>query len=1457
MSPIHLNATARVADEVNYFLLASCDAPDVKRSAVDGKYYFSLTINSISDEYDDFQIYLNGVPQAQFHVEADELPKVRSIGPFDHSSLGGTYYEYILQSLNTGVSDTLYVKELACGVATSNGLNKAGYYCRGSIVGVIAQTAPESVFGPSLPEKTYVYVLISSEDGLVKDKNFSGRFTGVSDLTNYEIHAFATSFERSAEFISDIKIGQVLDQNDTDVCFGLCGIFPVETDCSSFDMSLKKELAGDFIVHMGDTTQFNIIVKNEGRVTAYNTVVQESPPEGLVFVAHKSPFWNTDLTSKPIPVLLPGESIILPIYFYVSTSSRGSTLENLAEIIFSASTPGSDVPAFDKDSEPNNQDREEDDQDAKEILLLENFCTASFEFTMEHKPICEGEPIIMAAKVIKATGKISYLWRFNNQFISTDSVLYIENHNSANFGRYSLTVIDEMGCNGTEFFDVEPVLDDESIACYNDIDIGVNNNCSIYLRPDMLTRRHISGIDNYLLEIRTLAGQLIDIKDLSSLGPIDQIEVRLVNPCNGKTHCWTHVHLRYDYAPKFNLYEQTFVTHCDYDIRKPASELIEQFNYENFNEIIDAQAFKDSLDQAVCVSEYEVTVYDTYLTDPEICIDNQVVRIYQVSLSGKIINIDTAIIRIESLSPINLYFPPDKDNISCHSGLNPVEISSFPYYIQGADTLLITGDINETKGLVFCTVGITYSDQFYATNCINGTSKVIRTWSSLDWCSNQTRFGIQYLYTRDQDPPIIHLTSDTIRISADELNCLGAIDLVDRLEIEDFCDPLPILSIENYPANDLLISQLNLGLHEVILKGIDRCGNVEWDTLFIEVIDSNAPIPILDDQLIVTLQSNINTQPVSVPAVAFDRGSHDNGCGTVSLQIVRKYWLDLLLMGPISVTQPADYCAINWSDYDSDNDGYVSREELFSAYIQVCCADIAQDIPVVIRVTDQYGNFTETEVILSVTSKEEVLACDDGDPCTINDQMIGTCPCQGIPDLADKDFDQVADCQQDSLYVCAAGISIKVAKNQFEGYILDGASPGRCILSEAAAMIAGEVFTADGVMVEKVSINSLNRGSRITNVEGKYAFDHLPMYDRYELTPTRNDDPLNGVTALDLVLIKLHILGLQPIIDPYQLIAADANGDGKISALDIVDIRKLLLGISSDFPSNSSWRFILENYEFDDIRHPFPWAETNVIGSLEKDMMDENWIGVKIGDVSNSAIANSALARRRTNSLISLKSGAKVFLAGESVEFSLKVDELNLLTAMQFQLIFNGLEIKSIESNRVVNRDNYHIINSTNHSNMTFVWYDSAIQDLSAYTLTIRGKAKRNISLNQDIFLVPSYKSVAYDEDWQEYNLVLRFEDQVEISSLTPMAIKLHQNQPNPFTGNTLIQFELPASGKIDLVIYNANGKLVYKRSAEFGKGVNAINLTRDDLKDESSVLYYSLHFNGQKLTKSMINTVN
>jgi hypothetical protein len=91
----------------------------------------------------------------------------------------------------------------------------------------------------------------------------------------------------------------------------------------------------------------------------------------------------------------------------------------------------------------------------------------------------------------------------------------------------------------------------------------------------------------------------------------------------------------------------------------------------------------------------------------------------------------------------------------------------------------------------------------------------------------------------------------------------------------------------------------------------------------------------------------------------------------------------------------------------------------------------------------------------------------------------------------------------------------------------------------------------------------------------------LPANEMHEVWLSRPDSSLQGLDVLDLIMMQHHILGNPmpdfPQMRDWQLYAADIQGNGHLSALDIVQLRDLMLGrkkSGADFPT---WRFLPQN----------------------------------------------------------------------------------------------------------------------------------------------------------------------------------------------------------------------------------------------------------------------------------------
>ncbi|MEZ4985141.1 MAG: dockerin type I domain-containing protein [Saprospiraceae bacterium] len=155
-----------------------------------------------------------------------------------------------------------------------------------------------------------------------------------------------------------------------------------------------------------------------------------------------------------------------------------------------------------------------------------------------------------------------------------------------------------------------------------------------------------------------------------------------------------------------------------------------------------------------------------------------------------------------------------------------------------------------------------------------------------------------------------------------------------------------------------------------------------------------------------------------------------------------------------------------------------------------------------------------------------------------------------------------------------------------ETYVLVQQHPN---CGSTTGVLGGVIMTEEAEAVEgvQVSVNGA-MAQMVTTENGAFSFE-LALGGDYSLTPYLNAQPLNGVTTFDLVLMSKHILNVQPLNSPYKLIAADVNRSGTITTLDMIQLRKLILNIDTEFANNTSWRFIPTAYAFPMPANP--WSE--------------------------------------------------------------------------------------------------------------------------------------------------------------------------------------------------------------------------------------------------------------------------
>ena len=402
-----------------------------------------------------------------------------------------------------------------------------------------------------------------------------------------------------------------------------------------------------------------------------------------------------------------------------------------------------------------------------------------------------------------------------------------------------------------------------------------------------------------------------------------------------------------------------------------------------------------------------------------------------------------------------------------------------------------------------------------------------------------------------------------------------------------------------------------------------------------------------------------------------------------------------------------------------------------------------------------------------------------------------------------------------------------------------------CDLNSTAAAIQGHVFNRSNDMIESAEI-ALNVGSKdVTDVQGSYAFNGNPLFQSYEVRAEKLDNPLNGVSTLDLVLIQKHILGLQTLESSYDIIAGDINGDARLTATDLVDLRMLILGVVEDFPNNDSWRFVDAGQQFADPSNPFPFNEIINISNLSGNQLDEDFIGVKIGDVNGNAIANSLIAESRSAvGTLSFELEDVSMSEGDVIEVPVLASNFAAISAYQFTMELNGIAFEGAYSGALeVSESNFGLIDA---NTVTTAWYTSEEVSSEEVLFTMTFRATSDVNLSEALRLSSRVtESVAYT-GIDRLNVGLTY------NTVGSAGFALLQNTPNPFDEVTQIGFELPEAGQATLTVFDVTGKTVSVMTEDYNAGYNQITLRKSDL-GTSGVLYYQLESGNYTATRKMI----
>ncbi len=399
----------------------------------------------------------------------------------------------------------------------------------------------------------------------------------------------------------------------------------------------------------------------------------------------------------------------------------------------------------------------------------------------------------------------------------------------------------------------------------------------------------------------------------------------------------------------------------------------------------------------------------------------------------------------------------------------------------------------------------------------------------------------------------------------------------------------------------------------------------------------------------------------------------------------------------------------------------------------------------------------------------------------------------------------------------------------------------------------GNIHLENNVPLENVGVTLSGGATGVdsTDAAGDYLFMGAPSQN-LTVTPFENRMHNQGLRVTDLAIIQNHILGNTMLDSPYKMIAADVNGNERITVTDLAEIQAVILGIRSEFFTAPSWKFIPADFP---ISLPNPWANP-IPNSISNIAANADFIAVKMGDVNLSATTVTLHTEDGATSRDVFRFGIedRLLKVGEVIEVPFKADNFTDMFAYQMTINANAeyLTFESVTAGALTDIDiNNFGLNNAPRGLISTLWYATEPLNIkqNATLFTISFRVNKGGKYLSDILRASSdmLAAEAYAEGAAAKNISLTFDKNNAVEGF-----ELFQNKPNPFKAATTISFSLPKPNAATLRFFDFSGRMVHQIKGAYDAGVNNVVVHKNDLSG-SGVLYYELATPSFTARKKMI----
>jgi hypothetical protein len=265
------------------------------------------------------------------------------------------------------------------------------------------------------------------------------------------------------------------------------------------------------------------------------------------------------------------------------------------------------------------------------------------------------------------------------------------------------------------------------------------------------------------------------------------------------------------------------------------------------------------------------------------------------------------------------------------------------------------------------------------------------------------------------------------------------------------------------------------------------------------------------------------------------------------------------------------------------------------------------------------------------------------------------------------------------------------------------------------------------------------------------------------------------------------------------------------------------LGIYTEMPKQHLLAFCGQGLLVPEPNNPFQTQFPEVISVADaiSHQIGEDFMGVKIGDVNNTAVANATMqAEERSTNTAIFDIEDRDVKAGEEFEVSFK--SAQALKGFQFTATLNGLKAVDVVKGDNVTANNFNLL----PENAMAVSIDGAQEFTVRFRAEKAGKLSEMLGVSGAITRAEAYPVTDNQSPINQstkFGIAFRFSGK----TISGVGFELYQNQPNPFVNKTSIGFFLPEAAEATLSIFDETGRIVYQQKGLVCQGENMVVLDR------------------------------